>query len=181
MPAAHSSPEHGPEPHSTIANLQDGLSTRAAWGRRAVLLLVLLVVVAALVGLLGVRTATRTASGGGYQLRVDYPAIARPGMDVRWHVEVDHPGGFGKGVELAVSGKYFDIFESQGMWPQADTMTRDGRYVYLTFAPPRGDTFMLDFDTYVQPASAAGSSARLAVVDAAREQVGVDFSTRLVP
>jgi hypothetical protein len=138
-------------------------------------------VLADLAGLLGVHTATRSASGGGYRLDLQYPAVGRPGLDVRWHAEVRHPGGFGKELVLAVTADYFDIFETQGFWPAPDSMSRDGRNVYLTFDQPKGDVFMFDFDTYVQPASQVGRSARIAVYENGVEQVGLDFTTRLVP
>jgi hypothetical protein len=166
---------------STLANLGERTPTSALWGRRGFLLLLTLVVVADLFGLLGVHTAARTASGGGYQLTLYYPAVGRAGLDVRWHAEVRRPGGFGKQLELAVTADYYDIFESQGLWPQPSSMTRDGRLVYLTFDPPKGDTFMLDFDTYVQPASQVGRTARIAVYENGDERVGLDFTTRLLP
>lgn len=38
----------------------------------------------ALSSYLGARTATASASGGGYTLTVTYPRITRPGLPIRW-------------------------------------------------------------------------------------------------
>lgn len=119
----------------------------------------------ALGGFLGVHTSTASASSDGWTLSMRYPQIARAGLDVTWQATVTHPGGLGKDVTLAITGDYFNIYETQGFHPTPAEETRDGSTLYLTFTAPPGDTFVMDYDTYVQPASQAGSSATVAVVD----------------
>jgi hypothetical protein len=155
----------------------------ASWVRRGTMAVLLAVVLAASASLLGVRTGTATASSGGWGISLRYPEVARAGLDVQWQATVTHDGGFGKEVTLAVTGDYFNIYETQGFHPQPTDETRDGDTLYLTFTAPQGDTFVVDFDTYVQPASQAGSAARVAVVDTSTfaTLAGVDVTTHLVP
>jgi hypothetical protein len=140
-----------------------------------------LAVFADLFSLLGVRTSTLTAQRDGYSLTLHYPSVARAGLDTPWQVTVTHRGGFGKQVTLAVTGSYFNIFETQGFHPEPSDETRDGETLYLTFTAPPGDTFVVDFDAYIQPASQQGRSATLAVVDGGTPVVSVAYRTRLMP
>jgi hypothetical protein len=154
---------------------------RARWARRAMLTAMAAVVVVALTGFLGVHTSSATAQRDGYTLSLRYPWVARAGLDMQWQVTVHHPGGFGKEVTLAVTADYFDIFENQEFYPEPSETTRDGHTLYLTFTAPRGDTFVVYLDAYIQPASQQGKSARVAVVDAGKPVVWLDYRTRLVP
>lgn len=167
--------------HPTLIDLQERQSAAAVAGRRLVLVLLVVLVALSLGGVLGVRTSSVTSSANGYTLRLDYPATGRAGLDVTWRVRVDHPGGFDKELTLAVTGDYFDIFETQGFFPEPSKQVRDGEVLYLTFDAPGGSTFTLDYDAYLQPASQQGRSAHLAVVADGSEVVGVDYTTRLVP
>jgi len=135
----------------------------------------------ALTSLLGVHTSTATAQRAGYTLSLRYPAVARAGLDVEWQVRVQHPGGFGKELTLAVTGDYFNIFETQGFHPQPSDETRDGHTLYLTFTAPPGDTFVVYYDAYIQPASQQGKSARVALLDQGAPAVWIDYRTRLLP
>jgi hypothetical protein len=157
--------------------------TAAVWVRRGALTVLALVVALGLSTYLGVHTGTASADRGQWGLSLKYPQVARPGLDVRWQATVTHPGGFDQEVTLAVSGDYFDIFETQGFHPQPSDETRDGRMLYLTFSAPPGETFVVDFDTYVQPASQSGRSGTLAVVDnrTLTPLTSVDFRTRVMP
>jgi len=151
------------------------------WARRAMLTALAVVVVLALTGLLGVHTSTAVAERAGYAMSLRYPAVARAGLDVQWQVTVTHPGGFGKDVTLAVTGDYFDIFETQGFHPEPSDETRDGHTLYLTFTAPPGDTLVVYYDAYIQPASQQGKSARVAVLDHGVPAVWIDYRTRLLP
>jgi hypothetical protein len=160
--------------------LVEGSHPIALWVRRAMLAVMTLVVAADVLSLLGVRTSSVSAERNGYSVTLHYPALARAGLDTPWQVTVHHPGGFGKQLTLAVTGSYFNIFETQGFHPDPSDETRDGTTLYLTFTAPRGDTFVVDFDTYIQPASQQGRSATLTVIDGG-PQVSVDLHTRLLP
>jgi hypothetical protein len=161
--------------------LDSGSHPAAVWTRRAMLTAMALVVLVALTSLLGVHTSTARASGHGYTLSLRYPWVARAGLDVEWQATVTHPGGFGKEVTLAVTADYFDIFETQGFHPDPSDETRDGHTLYLTFEAPPGNTFVVYYDAYIQPASQQGKSARLAVLDAGKPVVSLAYRTRLLP
>lgn len=134
-----------------------------------------------LVGALGVRTATATADEAGFTLTLDYPAVARAGLDVRWELHVTKPGGFGDGVTIALTADYFSIFETQGWYPDPATQTRGADLLLLTFDPPPGEEFVLGFDAYIQPASQRGAPGSAAIWLDGREVARIDYNTRLVP
>ena len=161
--------------------MDEGSHPVALWLRRGMLAAMALAVVADLFGLLGVHTSSQTATGHGYTLTLHYPSVARAGLDTPWQVSVVHPGGFGKQLTLAVTGSYFNIFETQGFHPQPADETRDGTTLYLTFAAPPGDTFVVDFDAYIQPASQQGRSATVSVLDHGTPEVSLSYHTRLMP
>ena len=170
-------------PDSTL----EGLETRrqdvqGVWWRRLFLVLLAIVVAAGLAGLLGVRDATASADEDGWSLQVRYAAMARAGLDVPFVVTVRHAGGFDKEVTVALTGDYLDIYETQGFHPDASSSVRNGQTLYLTFDSPGGDTFVLSYDAYIQPASQQGRSGSLGVVTAdGRTVASVDFRTRLLP
>jgi hypothetical protein len=165
----------------TVDGIDEGSHPVALWLRRAMLTVMMLAVVADLFSLLGVRTSTKTTSDSGYSLTVHYPSVARAGLDTPWQVTVRHPGGFGKQLTLGVTGDYFNIFETQGFHPNPSDETRDASTLYLTFAPPPGDTFVVDFDAYIQPASQQGRSATVSVIQGGAPVASVDIHTRLMP
>jgi hypothetical protein len=161
--------------------IDEGSHPVALWLRRAMLTAMALAVAADLFSLLGVRTSTASAHGDGYDLSLRYPSVARAGLDTPWQVTVTHTGGFGKQLTLAITGDYFDVFETQGFHPEPADETRDAHTLYLTFTAPPGDTFVVDFDAYIQPASQQGRSATVAVLDGATPVASVAFDTRLMP
>lgn len=172
-----------PLPDSTLSGLETGRDERRGlWSRRLLLGVLLAVVLAGVAGLLGVRSETTSASGGGYQLTVTYASVARGGLDVPWQVTVTNPDGFGKEVTVAVTGDYFDIYETQGFTPEPSASVRDAETLYLTFDAPDGDVFTVDYDAYIQPSSQVGRDATVSVVDSAmRPVVSVAIDTHLLP
>jgi hypothetical protein len=170
-------------PSSTL----DGVATdkkerRAAWGRRGFLSLLLVFVLLGIFGLLGMKDGTVSASGGGYQLQLQYPRIARAGLDVPWQLTITHPGGFDGPVTLETTSAYFDIFESQGITPEPSKETAGATWDRMTFDPPPGDTLVVSLDIYVQPASQQGRSGTARVLGSDGQPVAsVSFRTRLLP
>lgn len=154
---------------------------RATWARRAFITLLCLAVVAGAAGLLGGHTSTATASSDGYQLTLQYPGIERPGIDTQWELKIVHPGGFSRAVTIAVTGDYFDLFETQGFYPTPSATTRDGTNVYLTFTKPAGDTFVVMFDAYIQPYSTFGKKATVSVIEHGKPVASIRYHTWLVP
>jgi hypothetical protein len=153
----------------------------AIWSRRGFLVLLLAFVLAGLAGFLGVRTATETSDDAGWTVSLYHATTARAGLDVPWEVTVTHPGGFGKDLTLAVTGDYFDIYETQGFTPDPSDATRNGDTLFLTFAAPAGDTFVVAYDAYIQPSSQVGRGGTLSVLDKGEPVASVDFDTTLLP
>jgi hypothetical protein len=176
-------PDDDVVPDSTLVDVRPPVPRRSARGaRRAVLVLLALVVALGATSMLGVHTSTVTAEAEGYQVRLDYPRVARAGLDTVWRVTVRHPGGFGsKPVVLAVSARYFDIFETQGFHPNPSKETGDGEMLTFEFDPPDGDVFAVDYDAYIQPSSQLGRSGKVALMDGDRPRVQVSYRTWLLP
>jgi hypothetical protein len=151
------------------------------WGRRIGVAVLLVIVVLGGLGVLGVRSRTLETSSYGYTLRIVYPQVARAGLDVPWRVEVEHSGGLGKAVTIAVSSDYLRMFETQGWYPTPDHVADDGRFVYMTFDNPVGDRFVLDYDAYIQPAAQLGKSATVEVIVDHTVVAHADLKTWLLP
>ncbi|HEY2273375.1 MAG TPA: hypothetical protein VGH30_11400 [Jatrophihabitantaceae bacterium] len=140
-----------------------------------------LIVIAGAAGLLGVRSRTTSSGSVGWRLTVTYPQIARAGLDVPWRAEVHHSGGLPSKITMAVSTDYFRMFETQGFYPDADSATNDGHFVYFTFTTHPGDDFMVDYDAYVQPGSQLGKSAVVELLIGGSVKARVALHTWLVP
>jgi hypothetical protein len=156
-------------------------SKRGTWARRAFIAALSFVVLAGAVGLLGGHTSTASASGDGYRMTLQYPRIERAGVDTLWELKVVRAGGFPGGLTVAVTGDYFDLFETQGFYPTPSSTTRDAGNVYMTFKKPPGDTFVMMFDAYIQPYSVFGKKATVSVMDNGVPAASIDYHTWLVP
>jgi hypothetical protein len=157
-------------------------SRRAVIGRRVAVSVLALFVAAGASGWLGVHAETVQATESGYRLTLTYPRVARAGLDIPWEVRLTHLGGFDSDITIAISSSYFDIFEYQGMHPNPSDETSDGRFVYLTFSPPKaGDVFTTSLDTYVQPGSQIGRHAVVEALVHGSVVAHVNYSTLLFP
>jgi hypothetical protein len=170
-------------PDDTLERLASGRQHVAGlWGRRVFVTALVVLLVAALAGFVGVRTATARGSEDGWSVSLDYPSVARAGLDVTFAATVRHDGGFGDVVTLALSGDYLDVYEQQGWHPEPSAERRDADTLYLTFdAPAEGDTLVVSYDAYVQPSAQRGRDGTLAVLTDGREVAVVPFRTRLLP
>jgi hypothetical protein len=151
------------------------------WGRWIGRAGLLLVVVAGAFGVFGVHSRTIRAGDSGYAVSVTYPQVARAGLDVPFRVEVQHSGGFASSLVLSISADYFRMFETQGFFPQPDSMNSDGTSIYLTFDHPRGEDFVVDYDAYIQPSAQIGKSADLKVLVGGSVVARTSLHTWLVP
>jgi hypothetical protein len=151
--------------------------------RRVMLALLVVFVLLGAAGVFGTRTAERTASGGGFEVSVTYPAVSRPGHAVRYEVEVRRAGGFGgQPLRMRLSSDYFDLFDENGFSPDPEASTSDGEYDYVEFLPPLGEVFGISVDTRVEPAVQRGRSGEVSVLDGTGEPVvTVEYRTRIWP
>jgi hypothetical protein len=151
--------------------------------RRVVVLLLVAVVLLGASGMLGVHSATATATGGGWTMNVEYPWVARAGLDIPWTVTITAPpSGFPGQVTLEVTSDWFDLFETQGLSPQPTDETTDDTFDVMTFStPPAGDTMTVSYDAYVQPAAQVGSDADVRLVVDGQVVASLHYRTWLLP
>lgn len=170
-------------PESTLGGLEDRrLDRLGLWFGRLFLGVLVVVLAGGLSGWLGVRSATEAAEKDGWALRFDHASVARAGLDVPWRVTVRHAGGFGTTVTLSLTGDALGLYETQAFHPEPSAEWRDGSRLYLQFdAPPDGDTMVVTYDAYIQPAAQQGGGGTLAVVQDGLPVVSVPFHTRLLP
>jgi hypothetical protein len=152
------------------------------WASRIGLATLLAVVLLGAFGILGVHSRTASHSSHGYTLSVTYPQVARGGLDVPWRARVHRDGGVNSDITLAVSSDYFRMFETQGFYPNPDSSTNDGNYVYMQFTKLLpGRDFVLEYDAYIQPGSQIGKSGTVLLLVAGHEVARTSFHTWLVP
>jgi len=166
----------------TARGLAETSQPWSVWLRRATLVGLAAFVLASALTVFGVRTGTASSEGGGYRLSVEHPRVARAGLDVVWEVTVHRDSPLDRELELAVTGSYLDLFETQAFHPEPTESSRDGDTLYLTFATaPGSDTFVVAYDAYVQPAAQRGRDGRVALVVDGTAVVSTEFSTFLMP
>lgn len=154
---------------------------RARTMRRVALVLLGLFLALGLAGVWGVRTAEVTASGGGYDVTVEYAKVSRPGLATPWSVEVVRRGGFDGPVTIAVLSDYLDMFDENGLDPDPSKATQDGDRVIWEFEPPPGDTLSVSFDARIEPAVQWGRDGLVQVLDGDDPVVEVRYRTWVVP
>ncbi|UYP18501.1 hypothetical protein OED52_17880 [Rhodococcus sp. Z13] len=156
-------------------------SRSVAFLRAAATVALLIVVLAGGLGLLGVRSAEMSAAGGGYELELTYPRIARPGLDVPWSVTVSRPGGFDGEIVLALDTSYFEILEMRGRLPEPASETAGDGLVYMTFDPPPGEEFTFSLDVRIRAGKQWGESGSVSLMDGETAAATIYFDTWVVP
>lgn len=149
--------------------------------RRVAIGLLMLFLLGGLLGFWGVSSETKTASGGGYDLSVEYASVSRPGLATPWSVKVQRRGGFDGPITIATDGRYFDMFDENGFDPQPTSEINDGEMLVWEFDPPEGDTLNLSFDARIEPAAQSGRDGLTQVRVGGRPVVSVSYHTRLMP
>jgi hypothetical protein len=154
---------------------------RARTGRQLVVGLFAVFLVLGVLGFFGSKTSTVSATSGGYSLSVVYPAVTRPGLPIRWVMEVRHPGGFAGPIHLATSFGYLHLFDTSNTEPAASSSTADGGYIVMTFDPPKGDVFTVTFDSSTEVGVHEFPPATTAVLVDGVPVVQVHYDTKVVP
>jgi hypothetical protein len=155
---------------------------RARDARRLGLTLLVAVVALGAAGVFGARTASVTASGGGYRLTVFYPATTRPGLAIRWIAVIDKAGGFDGPVRLATTSTYFNLFDFNNLDPTPSSVTTTGELSIWEFEPPpAGDVMRITMDARLEPARQHGSQATTSVLVHDVAEVSVHYQTRVMP
>lgn len=167
---------------STLEDVPEAGSRRSLLGRRVGVVVLTLLVVGGLFGLFGDRlNVAEGDSGDSIHLAVTYPSVTRPGQDVPFEIEVTDSDGLDPEVTLALNADYLDIYETQAWYPAATDETRDGEWLYLTFATEGRTTMVVGFDAYIQPDQVRGRDGRVAVVEDGVPAQPVEFKTTLFP
>jgi hypothetical protein len=154
---------------------------RARALRRTFFLVLAVFVLAGAANVLGGRSGTATARGGGYELRVSYARVSRPGHDADWELEVRRPGGFDGPIRLATDSSYLDVFDQSSVRPEPQSVTTDDERIIWEFAPPAGETLDVELDAQVGQDSMGMHKGATAVLGPRGEVVGVTYGTAVLP
>jgi hypothetical protein len=175
--------ESGPPPTSTDTGLVRDPSRigRAAWGRRALVVVLAVFLAIAATGAFDPSEEEASASGGGYELEVSYPSTSRGGLDTPLRIRVRRPGGFEGPVELAVRNSWLDIFDQEGIEPEPSSSTADPDRVIWEFDPPPGEELEVRVTLSLRPAVRSGEQGSISVLEQGRDLATVEFDTRVVP
>ena len=154
---------------------------RARSLRRLSLALLVAFVVAGALSLLGGRSSTVEARGGGYELRVTYETVSRPGRDANWTVEIRHPGGFTGPIRLATSSSYLDLFDQSQVWPDPRSSTREGGRTIWEFDPPDADVLQVTLDAQFEQESMGRHRGLTAILEGGAEAAEVGYRSVVLP
>lgn len=149
--------------------------------RRIGLSVVFILLLLGVANVLGVRVATVSASGGGFDLSVTYASVSRPGLATPWTVRVRRAGGFEGPVVLRASTDYFGLFDENGLDPQPAESTTTGEATVWTFAAPPGDVLTVVFDGRLEPAFHLGRSGTTSLLVDGEPAVSVSYRTVVMP
>jgi hypothetical protein len=139
------------------------------------------IVALGIAGVLGVRTGHVSDSGGGYELKVTYARVTRPGLATPWSVEIRHPGGFDGPITVRTTSAYFDLFDENSLDPEPTKTLSDGENSIWEFEPPEGDTMEITFDARLEPGVQVGGTATTSVLVDGRRVASVTYRTRVFP
>jgi hypothetical protein len=154
---------------------------RARTYRRVAIALLGVFVLLGLAGVFGARTKTASASAGGYSLTVTYPAVTRPGLAVRWSLEIRRRGGLGEQVTIATTSSYFDLFDFNQLYPQPSGETSDATTTIWTFDTAGAEAMRITMDGRLEPAHQYGESAVSSILVNGVPVVSVRYRTAVMP
>lgn len=153
------------------------------WLRLIAIGVVVLASLAALSGILGVRTATASSSANGYDLEVRFAHVTRAGLETPFTIDVRSDSGeLPSTVTLRVDTGYLSIFDENGLDPQPAQAFADSVATEWTFeVPDDRSELSVDFDARLSPAVQWGRDGRVALVLNGEEVATVDFRTWVMP
>ncbi|MGQ0826681.1 MAG: hypothetical protein ACT4OX_16920 [Actinomycetota bacterium] len=176
MPARELSPiPTAPEP------TDDAAVRRSRTYRRILVTTLIGVLVLGVAGLLGVRRRTVTATGSGYELRVTYAQVTRPGLSVPLATRIRRAGGFDGPITVATDLRYLDMFDHNSLDPEPTSSRSDGERLVMEFDPPDGDTFVFRYDTRTGPNIHWGRSGFTSILVDDQPVVTVRYRTWVMP
>ena len=161
-------------------------------GRRRLLhrvvggLLALVMVLAVLDGLdalntLGPDERRVSASGGGFELDVEYPSPTRPALASVFRIAVRREGGFDEPVQVAVSRTYLEAWDLNGVLPAPAAETSMGEWIVWEFDPPPGDELLVTYESRIEPGEQTSVPGAVAVLVDDEPVAEVRFTTVVRP
>lgn len=135
-------------------------------------------------GLLGLRTATTSSTGGGYELRVTYARVTRPGLATPLDLEVSRAGGapLDGPVRVAVTAHYLAMFDVNVVSPAPSSETRTPDDVVWEFdPPPGGGPLAVSLDARIEPGIQWGRDGEVRVLEGDRAVAVSRFHTWVTP
>jgi hypothetical protein len=149
-------------------------------------LLWLLVVGAVLDGLdlvdtIGPDERTVRAAGGGFALEVEHPSVTRPALASVFRVRVQRDGGFEEPVQIAVSRRYLESWDLNGVMPSPSGETSLGEWIVWEFDPPPGDELLVTYESRIEPGEQSRTRGEVAVLVDDEPVVRVDLDTKVRP
>ena len=141
-------------------------------------------VLTGLLGFLGVRTTTATASANGFTIEVTHASVTRPGLATPLDLKITTVDGspLPAAVTTRIGSSYLAIFDENGLDPQPVSSFQSDEWTWWTFEVPEGATTLeVSFDARLEPAVQWGQGSTAAVEIGDAEVVAVDFETWVLP
>lgn len=162
----HNRDQGSTEGHTGQVQADEAALRRGLWLRRGFLSLLGLLVLAGLFDLLGVRSATAQAQapGGGPTLSVEYPEVARAGLDVPLEVRVAGATP-GQRITLGITGAYLSVFDRSTVDPRPIDEQSRGDLVVWTFTMPPSGALDVAIDAQVQRSRHFGQRGDFQLLD----------------
>lgn len=157
---------------------------RGARGRAAFAVVLVLLAVTGAVGGLGARSRTTSATGGGYHLEVQHPAVTRPGLATTIAIDVQTTDGrpLPEPVVVSVRESYLKALDLNAIEPEPDASAAGGEEVRWEFLPAAGSSrIRVVLDARIEPGVQWGRNARVAVLEDGIPAVEVSFRTWVLP
>jgi hypothetical protein len=170
-----------PATHTKPEELTEGRLKRQRAARRAMLAVLALFLVLGVFEVFGSKTDAVSATGAGYTLTVAYPSVTRPGLPIRWEIQVENPNGFEGPIELRTTFDYLHLFDISNLEPEPSSSTGTMADVVYTFEPPAGEIFRVSMDGNAEAGLHEIPSATTSLFVDGSVEVSVTYSTRVVP
>ncbi len=157
---------------------------RGRVGRRIAVTLVGLVVLMGAGNMLGNTVETARAAGGGFEIALHHPGMARAGLSANWEATIRRLDGesLPSRLELVSDRRYFDLFDENGFSPTPLEEWQESDRVTWVFRPPDGATELtVSLDARLQPDVHRGRSGYTTLVVGGDEVVSVAYSTGVAP
>ena len=168
-------------PPTAPEGLSPSKARRSRALRRGALVVLAAFVALGAFGLFGIRTKTVTASGGGYDLSLDYPWTERSGQPLHWVLTIHRAGGFPDKVNVAIEQSYLDLIDLNDIQPDPESTTTRGNFVVWTYDPPPGDFLRISIDAIIQTNAHFGAGAVVAILEDGRPVVSLRYHTWVAP